>query len=640
MRQIIKKHTVVVIFFVCTTIHYSGSAIHLYENRNSNPVSLSDSLLEQSWNLRNADPEYALHLSIAAIEHARESKDHYNLAKAHSFAGVATRIMGDYNRAIEYFFEGLHLSKKHHIPEQEGYAYINISNLYLYLQYYNQALENLEEALKIALEIDNKNMLGYIYLYQGRAEMNLHDYEKAIESINKSLEIRKEQNNVAGQAVNYKYLGDLCLQTNRESEALIYYEKAINSTNSLKDKDLLGNIYIKIAQIYCRDQNFEQAVEMAKRSIEIGKQTQAKPIVLDALKILEKDAMNEQNFRQANHYQKQIQLYQDSIFNQQINEKVLVLEFEMERQKKQAEIELMEKEKEIKSLNLSKQKQTNRILIGFLVLFFMGGMILFVLLKKIETKNKLLYRQKEELRQTNLAKNKMLMIIGHDLRNPVWNLKALLEIFKEEYSFEDEGVNESILAMSRSAQSISDLLENLLFWAKSQEGRLIFNPEEIKPGEILTKTLHDYEHWARLKNIKIDKTINQQCTIKGDVQMISAVFRNLISNAIKFSHKGGTINIELHNKESNCVFSVKDHGIGFQPQKLQKIQHRPALDTRKGTGNEPGSGIGLTLCFDFIEKHGGKLHIESQENKGSIFSFSIPVFKSGKEQHYTQVQQY
>ncbi|MFW6352699.1 MAG: tetratricopeptide repeat protein, partial [Bacteroidota bacterium] len=388
MRQIKIKRTVVFMFLICTTLSYTGSANYLYEN--SKIVTSVDSLLEQSWNLRNIDPEYSLNLSLSAIEHAINMEDYYNLAKAYSFAGVATRIMGDYNRAIEYFFEGLHLSKKHHIPEQEGYAYINIANLYLYLQYYNQALENLEEALTIALKIDNKNMLGYIYLYQGRAEMNLHDYENAIESINKSLEIREEQNNVAGQAVNYKYLGDLYLQTNRESEALISYDKAIKSTNSSKDKDLLGNIYIKIAQIYCREQNFEQAVEMAKKSLEIGKQTQAKPIVLDALKILEKDALNEQNFRQANYYQKQIQLYQDSIFNQQLNEKVLVLEFEMERQKKQAEMDLMEKEKELKALNLSKQKQINRILIGFLVLFFIGGLILFVLLKKIETKNQLL----------------------------------------------------------------------------------------------------------------------------------------------------------------------------------------------------------------------------------------------------------
>ncbi|MFW5758304.1 MAG: tetratricopeptide repeat protein, partial [Bacteroidota bacterium] len=423
MRQIIKKHSVVIIILLCSSISFTGNANQRYEN--SKTVPSVDSLLEQSWNLRNADPDYSLHLSLAAIEHSLEMEDYYNLAKAHSFAGVASRIMGNYNRAIEYFFEGLHLSKEHHIPEQEGYAYINIANLYLYLQYYNQALENLEEALTIALEIDNKNMLGYIYLYQGRAEMNLHDYENAIESINKSLEIREEQNNVAGQAVNYKYLGDLYLQTNRESEALVNYQKAIEPANNSKDKDLLGNIYIKIAQIYCREQNYEQAVEMANRSLEIGKQTHAKPIVLDALKILEKDALNDENYRQANHYQQQIQLYQDSIFNQQLNEKVLVLEFEMEQQKKQAELALMEKEKELKALNFSKQKQINRILIGFLVLFFLAGVILYILLRKIETKNKLLHSQKEELKQINLAKNKMLMIIGHDLRNPVWNLKAL-----------------------------------------------------------------------------------------------------------------------------------------------------------------------------------------------------------------------
>ncbi|MFW5757710.1 MAG: sensor histidine kinase, partial [Bacteroidota bacterium] len=208
---------------------------------------------------------------------------------------------------------------------------------------------------------------------------------------------------------------------------------------------------------------------------------------------------------------------------------------------------------------------------------------------------------------------------------------------KEEYSFEDSEINESIMTMSRSAQSISDLLENLLYWAKSQDGRLVFNPKEIKPGEILTKILQDYEHWVRFKNMQIENSIDEQCVIVGDAQMISAVFRNLISNAIKFSQKGGTINIELHKKEHDCVFSVKDHGIGFQPQKLQYLRKGLFSDAKKGTGNEPGSGIGLSLCFDFIEKHSGNLHIESQENAGSTFSFTIPLLKPDKEKHYTRV---
>lgn len=640
MRKIVKNQTVlfVFLFFISMLCHSTGIAGVLYQNNHQTPDL--DSLLERIWNIRNVNPEQALYLSLTAIDHAREKEDYYNLAKAHSFAGVSARIMGDYNRAIEYFFDGLHLSKTHHIPEQEGYAYINISNLYLYLKYYNQALENLAEALKIAKALDHENMLGYIYLYRGRAEMNLTEYDKAIESISKSLTIRKEQNNLAGQAVCYKYLGDLYLQTGVESQALANYEKALESTNKLKDKDLLGNIYIKIAQIHCLNQDFEQAVEMAGISLEIGKQTQSKPIILDALKVLEKNALNEQNFRQANNYQQQIQVYQESIFNQELNEKVLVLEFEMEQQKKQAQIALMEKEKEIKALNLSKQKQINGILTGFLVLFFLGGLVLFFLLKKIETKNKELHKQKEALRQTNLAKNKMLMIIGHDLRNPVWNLKALLEIFKEEYEFHDKGINESLLAMSRSAQSISDLLENLLYWAKSQDGKLVYTPKEIVPGEILNKTLQDYEPWARIKDITINKRIEQQCRIQGDVQMISAVFRNLISNALKFSHKGGSIDIEFYEKNLECFFSVEDHGVGFQPEKLNKLQHDSIILARKGTGNEPGSGIGLTLCIYFIEKHGGRFNIESKEGKGSIFSFTIPVQERNKRQQKSKVGHY
>lgn len=586
-------------------------------------------LVNQTWANRNSLPEVSLALGLKAIEMADSLGDYYNLVKSHSFTGVAYRLLGDYNKAIELFFKGLQLSREHNIPQQEGYAYINIANLYIYIEFYTQALENLGPAMDIAREIGDQEMLSYAFLNQGRVLMHLNRTEEAIESITRSLEIRKETDNVPGQAVCYKYLGDIHFNHENLAAAGENYELALSTVRTEQDRHLHANIVLKQSQIHCKAENFQAAQPLAQKALELGREVNSRLLIHDALKVLSKVDLQNGNYRLATQKLNEMNLYADTLFNQQLSEKVLSMEFQLERQKQEAALDILKKDKEIQALTLDRQRFINAGLIIFILFLGISGSIMLILIRKLNEKNKLLLVQKEELKQTNTAKDRMFMVIGHDLRGPVWNLRALIELLKEEQdSFANADMHENFTALSRAVQSVSDLLENLLYWAKSQDGKIIFKPGPTDLKYLTTKSIEPYKTWADTKNVSIElQTEMKTAMVNADENMVQTVIRNLLSNAIKYSFKDGVISITLTEINQHCRFSIRDNGTGIKQEQIDLIFSNETALTTKGTGNEIGSGIGLGLCRDFINRHGSDIQVESAPNKGTRFFFDLPLMK-------------
>jgi signal transduction histidine kinase len=594
-----------------------------------NPRERLEYLVDQTWINRNSLPEVSLVLGLKAIELADSIGDYYNLVKSHSFTGVAYRLLGDYNNAIDLFFKGLHLSREHNIPQQEGYAYINIANLYIYIEFYTQALENLGPAMEIAREIGDQEMLSYTFLNQGRVLMHLNRTEEAIESITRSLEIRIETGNVPGQAVCYKYLGDIHFNHEDLAAAKVNYELALSTIRTEQDRHLYANIILKQSQIYCKTMNFQAAEPLAQKALELGREVNSRLLIHDALKVLSKVDLQKGSYRLATQKLNEMNLYADTLFNQQLSEKVLSMEFQLERQKQEAALDIMKKDKEIQTLRLDRQRFINTGLIIFVLFLGISGSIMLFLIRKLNEKNKLLIVQKEELKQTNAAKDRMFMVIGHDLRGPVWNLRALIELLKEEQdSYANEDMHENFTALSRAVQSVSDLLENLLYWAKSQDGKIIFKPGPTDLKYLITKSIEPYRTWAETKNVSIDfQTDMTTAMVNADENMVQTVIRNLLSNAIKYSFRNGVISISLTETDQQCRFSIKDNGMGIQQEQIDLIFSNETTLTTKGTGNEMGSGIGLGLCRDFISRHGSDIQVESIPNKGTRFFFDLPLME-------------
>ena len=244
--------------------------------------------------------------------------------------------------------------------------------------------------------------------------------------------------------------------------------------------------------------------------------------------------------------------------------------------------------------------------------------------KKAEEEIKL---KNELLQAINAEKDKFFSILAHDLRGPLSAFVAATQIIAEEIqTMSMEDIKEITLSMKSSATNIYSLLENLLEWSRLRRGMMDFNPEKIKLKQITTACIEVLKESARKKEIKIAYSLPDDLEIYADSHMLETVIRNLVSNAIKFTPKSGEISVSAAATPDNTIeIKICDTGIGMSHELISKLFLLNERTNRNGTEGEPSTGLGLLLCKEFIEKHGGKIWVESEEGKGSTFSFTIPM---------------
>lgn len=230
------------------------------------------------------------------------------------------------------------------------------------------------------------------------------------------------------------------------------------------------------------------------------------------------------------------------------------------------------------------------------------------------------------LRELNATKDKFFSIIAHDLKNPFNSIIGFSSILAEEAeNLESKEIVEYSSIIHKSAKRAMDLLTNLLDWARSQTGRMLFAPEPLELNVLVDREIELLKDSASLKNILIRNDIPSELKLIADKLMLGAVMRNLISNAIKFTGSDGQVVVSAQQNTGGLEIAVADNGIGIKKELLGKLFHIEENLTTSGTRDERGTGLGLILCKEFVEKHGGKMWVESEEGNGSTFRFSIPV---------------
>lgn len=245
---------------------------------------------------------------------------------------------------------------------------------------------------------------------------------------------------------------------------------------------------------------------------------------------------------------------------------------------------------------------------------------------QIEEQAQLISSKNQELNELNRTKDKFFSIIGHDLGNQFNIIVGFSEMLVTGYRKLDAGKLEYHLKnIYNSSRHAHDLLENLLTWAKMQTKGIPYNPELFNVNAKIRESMELLEGASARKNIKTEFSGNEELMIFADSNMFAAIIRNLLSNAIKFSHENATISILAVRKDEFCDISVKDSGVGISDDNLQKIFRIDSNHTTLGTSGEKGTGLGLVLCKEFVEKHGGKIWVESETDSGSQFTFTLPI---------------
>lgn len=246
--------------------------------------------------------------------------------------------------------------------------------------------------------------------------------------------------------------------------------------------------------------------------------------------------------------------------------------------------------------------------------------------QKVKEKTRMLEEKNASLRELNATKDKVFSVISHDLRTPFNSILGYTDLLiKKGYQHEPGKLEDFLKSIHSTAEKTLTLLDNMLCWARSQTGQIKYQPETISLEKIIGQSVNFAQLSASIKNIVLNYIPNYEIKIHADKNMLRTILRNLISNAIKFTHAGGRIDIYSIHGTSEVEITVSDNGTGMDEEIRKGLFHVETNTSSSGTKNEAGTGLGLILCKEFVEKQGGRIWVESEPGKGSDFHFTIPL---------------
>jgi signal transduction histidine kinase len=384
-------------------------------------------------------------------------------------------------------------------------------------------------------------------------------------------------------------------------------------------------------------EKYNEALGKIDTAINLAKEVQSKEYRDESYRLFSLLYERMGNFDKALQYHKLHTKLNDTIFSREKQNRISEIQIKYETEKKEKEIELL---KEAHELKVKRQRTIIiSIIIVIAMLLIVVGLIYnqFRLKKKntkilqekndqLEKTNKKLKESEQNLRELNATKDKFFSIISHDLKNPFQALFGFAEAMYNNISqFNTEEIKEYSKAIYESSQNLYNLLENLLQWSRSQLGSIQLSPQKLDINDSLNDIINLLSINAEEKDIDLNNKLAEETTAFVDENVFSTVMRNLLNNSIKFTEKGGKVDIYSRLENSHVVISVSDTGQGISEENMDKLFRIDKNLSTKGTHNEPGTGLGLILCKELIEKSDGKIWVKSKEGKGSVFEFSLPA---------------
>lgn len=549
----------------------------------------------------------SLNYFIKSINIGEEVQDSFSLAESYSNVAGYYQDLKEYGSALKYYNKSLEVDLRYNYPEDIAISYLDIGNIYTKLRRYDDALENLRKAQVLLPAIKDPYYKAVLFQCFANYYKETGDIETANSFV---LKAKTSVNNFDSPMLKAELLtikGELLLKQQKYTKSLGVLDSAIAMFNQLNSSYSLNELFKNKAEAYSKS----------------GQHTQAYKYLQMANKEDEKSGINE------------------------IAEILSEFEKQEARKEERARLKLGQELEIQRDENLLIRVRSKLYFTIYLAILLGSVLILALYLyalkrnhsKSLESSNGLINHQKElieksysqlkkkekRLVQLNATKDKFFSIIAHDLKNPFNTLIGISELMISNPEIKHtEDFEELIEGMFQTAKSGHDLLENLLQWSRSQVGNIQLEPQMLSIHEIFNTIATFFYETAKAKDITITIQEDLKHEAYADYNMANFIIRNLISNAIKFSHSNSTINVSSYVHKQKMVIDIKDQGIGMSKKTINKLFKIENTVQKDGTANEKGTGLGLILCKEFVEKNGGKIWVESEKGKGSTFSFSLP----------------
>ncbi len=509
----------------------------------------------------------------------------------------------------------------------------NIGKIYSETGNYQFAEIKFEQALKLCYNsMDYKKYTIPYQLNLGVVLIKKEDFRKALDEF-LDLEIKiSESDNYNQKEFLYNNISSCYRELNNLILAEKYLKLAIEINENSNNTKSLANNYHNLTTLYITKGEYNLAISCAHQSLNFNnnKDTKLSALIFKNLNQAYTFLLNPDS---AWYYDLKYRTISDSLSQIAMSEELLKYEAEFKSKEKDKEIELLQVQQE---LNAAKLKSRNTVIytIGaFAFILLVLGSFLAVQRKQLRKSNKIITKSRKKLaiansnlHISNKAREKLLSIIAHDLRGPVGGLKELLDLYIEMDQFDHEEIKSLLSAVRESSASTYHLLENLLSWANTQRGDILVDTETVNVKEIIDNTTQVLHYSSFTKHITLNTIIPSNLNVHADHNLLRVVLRNLISNAIKFSSQFGTIQIRAEQKSNSVIISVKDAGEGMSRKEIATIfEKKEEFFVNEGNSGNKGSGLGLILCKEFVEKMDGKIWVDEECSDGCKFNFSLPV---------------
>ncbi len=497
--------------------------------------------------------------------------------------GFDYKIQGDLQKGLYYYFKAVEHKKQAGLENSLGNTYMNIGNIYQTLEVWDSSLYYYELTLDNAQALDDSLFIGEVLHSMGKTYAGAQQPNKADAYLGQAMQLFEQLGRLQHPRVVHSYHEwakvKITLQELAEAEKLLTTAKTILESNG-------------------RSQSY---------------------VMRAHLKLQETLAWQQKKYDQMWLYVQQREALTDSLHQRTLDQKKYALLAQYEDELKVARIQTLEQQQQIDQLNYEKLYQ-QRFLLGAALLLLV--LIIAFLYRLNQWRSKL----NEELSVLNATKDKLFSIIAHDLKNPLSAFRSITQSLSDSiFDISREELDYFIKRLNTSAHSLFELLQNLLYWSIAQSGRLDFQPQNLSLQLETQEVLTLLQESAQLQQIQLENNIPSSSQAWGDSVMTRTILRNLLANAIKFTPNKGRISVHAIRDNDFTKILVKDTGRGIAPELVAPLFSIKAEHQRT---EGSGTGLGLLLCKELVERQGGRIWLEESSPKGSTFCFTLPLTSS------------
>ena len=521
-----------------------------------------------------------------ALEIDTKFEDWVNVSLCLNAIGKIYEMWRDFDKALEFFYKSLDIAEQHGYLNQIAVRQASIASVYKSLRKFDKALERLDKSLQIEIELGNEIRKGYRLDQIGEIHTLMGDYDLAADYLLRALKIFQENNVLVSESIVLNHLGLNYLKKNDFNNAEVYYNNSLEIAKRIGFNNMIQKNYEELSLLNEKRGNYYLALNNYKKFVEV----------------------------------------RDSAYNERARQQLLDFQVKYESEQKEKELAILNQiklEQELE-LNLSRQQRIIMIGVSIVLLMLLGALLSRYYVKKRAQKQLQLVNSK--LNELNQTKDKFFNILAHDLKNPIYAFRNISTAVHDNYKdLKIKEINYYTEELKNSSTKLSAFLDELLKWAASQTGRITPKPQSISVQILFNELQELLMPMIKEKGLDFKIIIPDALTVFADKNMMHTVFRNILTNAVKFTPEKGSIIVESSYENNSAIVKISDSGIGISEEDINKLFDIGSDVSKIGDSEEKGSGLGLILAKEFVQKNNGDISVKSILGKGSTFIISLPV---------------